>query len=146
MNNTAGFVLAILASIFWGLTYCLDERVLASLSVWKLYFLHCAVGALVAGLILIVQGHSPASLFRLDASEASLPLVAITLVTATVAAFAILTSIQLLGAAKSSVLEISYPLFVAVFSCLFFGGQLQLPVVIGGGFIFVGAAIIALAK
>ena len=105
-----------------------------------------AVGALVAGLILIVQGHSPASLFRLDASEASLPLVAITLVTATVAAFAILTSIQLLGAAKSSVLEISYPLFVAVFSCLFFGGQLQLPVVIGGGFIFVGAAIIALAK
>ena len=71
---------------------------------------------------------------------------AITLVTATVAAFAILTSIQLLGAAKSSVLEISYPLFVAVFSCLFFGGQLQLPVVIGGGFIFVGAAIIALAK
>ncbi len=146
MHNTAGFGLAILAAVLWGLTYCLDEQVLASLSVWKLYFLHCAVGATVAGAILLAQGHSPASLFRLDAAQASPKLVGITLVTATAAALAILASIQLLGAAKSSVLEISYPLFVAVFSCLFFGGQLQLPVVIGGGFIFVGAAIIALAK
>ena len=89
---------------------------------------------------------APASLFRIDTSEAGLVLVGVTLVTATSAAFAILASIQLLGAAKSSVLEISYPLFVALFSCWFFGGQLQLPVVIGGGFIFVGAAIIALAK
>jgi drug/metabolite transporter (DMT)-like permease len=67
-------------------------------------------------------------------------------VTATSAAIAILSSIQLLGAAKSSVLEISYPLFVALFSCWLFGSQVQLPVMIGGGFIFVGAAIIALAK
>jgi uncharacterized membrane protein len=35
---------------------------------------------------------------------------------------------------------------VALFSVLLFKGQLQLPVVIGGAFIFVGAAIIVLAK
>jgi len=43
----AGLILAVLAAILWGLTYCLDERVLASLSVFKLYFLHCLCGAMV---------------------------------------------------------------------------------------------------
>jgi drug/metabolite transporter (DMT)-like permease len=141
-----GFILAVLASVLWGLTYCLDERVLSSLSVFKLYFLHCLCGVLVAGMILLAQGTSPAGLFTFDRARASLPLVALTLVTATAAALSILGSIQLLGASKSAVLEISYPLFVAMFSVLFFKGHLQLPVVVGGIFIFIGSAIIVLAK
>ena len=144
--NYYGLVLAVLASILWGLTYCLDERVLSSMSVFKLYFLHCMCGALVAGAILIVRGASPASLFTIDTAKASLPLVGLTLLTATAAALSILGSIQLLGASKSAVLEISYPLFVALFSVLLWKGQLQLPVVVGGMFIFVGSAIIVLAK
>jgi len=142
--NYSGYVLAVLASILWGLTYCLDERVLASLSVFKLYFLHCLCGVLVSAAILLAQGHSPGSLIRFDTSAASLPLVGLTLVTATAAALCILGSIQLLGADTSAVLEISYPLFVALFSVLLFQGQLQFQVVIGGMFIFVGAAIIVL--
>ena len=142
----AGFMLAVLASVLWGLTYCLDERVLSSLSVFKLYFLHCLCGMLVAGVILLAQGASPAGLFTIDTTRSSLPLVGLTLITATAAALSILGSIQLLGANKSAVLEISYPLFVALFSVLFFKGQLQLPVVVGGIFIFIGSAIIVLAK
>lgn len=141
-----GFILAVLASVLWGLTYCLDERVLSSLSVFKLYFLHCLCGLLVAGVILLVQGTSPAALFSIDTAKASLPLIVLTLVTATAAALSILGSIQLLGANKSAVLEISYPLFVALFSVLLFKGQLQLPVVLGGIFIFIGSAIIVLGK
>ena len=142
----AGYALAVLAAVLWGLTYCLDERVLAGMSVFRLYFLHCLCGAAVAGAILLAQGESPASLLRLAAPGASVPLVLLTLATATAAALAILGSIQLLGAGTSAVLEISYPLFVAVFSVLFFGGRLEWPVLVGGGFIFVGAAIVALAK
>ena len=141
-----GFLLAVLASVLWGLTYCLDERVLSSLSVFKLYFLHCLCGMLVAGVILLAQGASPAGLFAIDTTKSSLPLVGLTLITATAAALSILGSIQLLGANKSAVLEISYPLFVALFSVLLFKGQLQLPVVVGGVFIFIGSAIIVLAK
>jgi drug/metabolite transporter (DMT)-like permease len=144
--NYHGLGLAILASILWGLTYCLDERVLASLSVFKLYFLHCLCGAVVAGVILLVQGATPAGLFTIDTARSSLPLVGLTLATATAAALSILGSIQMLGASKSAVLEISYPLFVALFSVLLFQGHLQLPVVIGGVFIFIGSAIIVLAK
>jgi drug/metabolite transporter (DMT)-like permease len=141
-----GFVLAVVAAVLWGLTYCLDERVLSSLSVFKLYFLHCLCGMLVAGTILLLQGASPADLVSIDTAKASLPLVGLTLITATAAALSILGSIQLLGANKSAVLEISYPLFVALFSVLLFQGQLQLPVVLGGIFIFIGSAIIVLAK
>lgn len=144
--NSLGFGLAVLASILWGLTYCLDERVLASLSVFKLYFLHCLCGVLVAGVVLLIQGSSPAALFSIDTAKSSLPLVGLTLITATAAALSILSSIQLLGAGKSAVLEISYPLFVALFSVLLFKGQLQPQVMLGGAFIFVGSAIIVLAK
>ena len=143
--NYSGYVLAVLASVLWGLTYCLDERVLASLSVFKLYFLHCLCGVLVSAAIMLAQGDSPGSLLRFDTKSASLPLVGLTLVTATAAALSILGSIQLLGAGKSAVLEISYPLFVALFSVLLFQGHLSLPVVLGGGFIVIGAAIIVLA-
>jgi drug/metabolite transporter (DMT)-like permease len=82
-------------------------------------------------------------MFHID--RAVMPLLAVTLVTATAAAFAILGSIQALGAGTSAVLEISYPLFVALFSVLLFKGQLELPIIIGGVFIFVGSAIIVLS-
>ena len=95
---------------------------------------------------MLFQGSSPAGLFAFDTAKSSIPLVGLTLFTATAAALAILGSIQLLGANKSAVLEISYPLFVAVFSVLLFKGQLQPPVIIGGAFIFLGSAIIVLAK
>jgi len=144
--NYHGFGLAVLASVLWGLTYCLDEKVLSSLSVFKLYFLHCLCGVLVAGMILLAQGTSPAGLLTFDRAKASLSLVGLTLLTATAAALSILASIQMLGATKSAVLEISYPLFVAVFSVVLFKGQLQMPVVVGGIFIFIGSAIIVLAK
>ncbi len=144
--NYVGFGLAVLAAVLWGLTYCLDERVLSSLSVSKLYFLHCVCGVLVAGAMLLFQGSTPAALFTIDTSKVGVALMGLTLVTATTAALSILGSIQLLGASKSAVLEISYPLFVALFSVLLFKGQLQLPVLIGGVFIFIGSAIIVLAK
>ena len=66
-----GFVLAVVAAVLWGLTYCLDERVLSSLSVFKLYFLHCLCGLLVAGAILLLQGASPADLVSIDTATVS---------------------------------------------------------------------------
>jgi drug/metabolite transporter (DMT)-like permease len=142
--TTYGYLLAFVAAVLWGLTYCLDEKVLEGVSIPKLYFLHSLCGIVLAGVILLAQGNSVASIFHIE--PAIRPLMAVTLVTATAAAFAILGSIQVLGAGTSAVLEISYPLFVALFSVLLFKGQLELPVVIGGAFIFVGSAVIVLAS
>jgi drug/metabolite transporter (DMT)-like permease len=141
-----GYALALFASVLWGLTYCLDERLLESLSVFKVYFLHCLCGVVVAGVFLLAQGEPVGSLVSLSAGSASKLLVVLTLLTATTATLCILGSIRLLGANTSAVLEISYPLFVALFSTLVFHGQLQPPVIIGGIFIFVGAAIIVVSS
>ena len=58
------------------------------------------------------------------------------------ACLAIFSSIQALGASRAAVLEISYPLFVAVFAWALYRQPVPWPVVVGGIFIFIGSAII----
>ena len=58
---------------------------------------------------------------------------------------AIVSSIAMLGASKSSILEISYPLFVLVFSYVLFDKGVSLHVIAGGLLIFAGSAIIVLS-
>jgi len=80
--HALGYILAVAASVLWGLTYCLDERVLEHLSVFKLYFLHCVCGAVVAAVILIARGTPPEALFSIGNATVSLPLFGLTLATA----------------------------------------------------------------
>jgi drug/metabolite transporter (DMT)-like permease len=61
---------------------------------------------------------------------------------ATIAALSILKSIQLLGAQRAAVFEISYPLFVVLFGALLFGQSVSPRVLIGGLLIFAGAFVI----
>ena len=61
-------------------------------------------------------------------------------------ALAIFGSIQSLGATRAALLEISYPLFVAVFAVLLFRERLDPGVLAGGGFIALGSAIIVLTS
>jgi len=139
-----GYVLAFLASVLWGLTYCLDERVLAGMSAPRLFFLHSLCGCVVVGGALVLQGTAPADLVRIDVPGVSRGLLLTNVLVGVLAALAIFASIQSLGAARAAVLEISYPLFVAIFSVLLFRERLDPAVLVGGGFIAAGAAIIVL--
>lgn len=143
---SSGYLLALAASLLWGLTYCLDERVLAGVPAERLYFLHSLCGCVVAAAILLARGNPPGDLVRLDGAGVSRGLVLVTAVTGAVAALAILGSIQALGATRAAVLEISYPLFVALFSVVMFRERLDPAVLAGGGFIAAGAAIIVLGS
>jgi drug/metabolite transporter (DMT)-like permease len=140
-----GYLLAVAAAVLWGLLYVLDERLLAGMSIYRLYFLHSIAGAAVAGGVLLAQGESPASLLRLSWPGVGLPLVLATMVVVVLACLAIFSSIQALGASRAAVLEISYPLFVAVFAWVLYRQPIPWPVVIGGIFIFIGSAIIVTA-
>ncbi len=141
-----GYLLAVAAAVLWGLLYVLDERLLAGMSIYRLYFLHSIAGAAVAGGVLLAQGEAPASLFRLSWPGVGLPLVLATMAVVVLACLAIFSSIQALGAARAAVLEISYPLFVAVFAWLLYRQPLTWPVVLGGVFSFIGSAIIVTAS
>ena len=141
-----GYLLAFVAAILWGLLYVLDERLLAGVSIYRLYFLHSIAGAAVAGGVLLAQGEPPASLLRLSWPGVGLPLVFTTMAVVVLACLAIFSSIQALGAARAAVLEISYPLFVALFAWLLYRQPIQWPVIVGGIFIFIGSAIIVTAS
>jgi drug/metabolite transporter (DMT)-like permease len=137
-----GYFLAVAAAVLWGLLYVLDERLLAGMSIYRLYFLHSLAGVAVAGAVLLVQGESPASLFRFSFPGVGPLLVMATMAVVVLACLAIFASIQSLGAARAAVLEISYPLFVAIFAWLLYRHPVPWPVVAGGLFIFLGSAII----
>ena len=137
-----GYLLAIAAAVLWGLLYVLDERLLAGISIYRLYFLHSVAGVAVAGAVLLARGEPVASLVRFSFPGASLALVLATMAVVVLACLAIFSSIQALGASRAAVLEISYPLFVAVFAWLLYRQPIEWPVIVGGVFIFVGSAII----
>ena len=141
-----GYALAVAAAVLWGLTYCLDERALAGVSPQRLYFLHSLCGCVVVGGLLLFQGHTPADLVRIDVPGVSRGLILTNMLVGTVAALAIFGSIQSLGATRAAVLEISYPLFVALFAVLLFRERLDPAVLVGGGFIAAGSAIIVLTS
>ena len=137
-----GYLLAVAAAVLWGLLYVLDERLLAGMSIYRLSFLHSVAGVAVAGGVLLAQGESPASLLRLSWPGVGYPLVLSTMAVVVLACLAIFSSIQVLGASRAAVLEISYPLFVAAFAWLLYRQPVQWPVIVGGIFIFIGSAII----
>jgi drug/metabolite transporter (DMT)-like permease len=137
-----GYLLACAAAVLWGLLYVLDERLLAGISIYRLYFLHSLAGVAVAGGVLLAQGESPGSLLRLSWPGVGLPLVLATMAVVVLACLAIFSSIQVLGASRAALLEISYPLFVAVFAWLLYRQPLSWSVLVGGIFIVIGSAII----
>ncbi len=142
---SVGYALAFAAAVLWGLLYVLDEKLLTGLSIYRLYFLHSVAGAIVAGLVIVARGESPASLLQLSWPGVSLPLVFATMAVVVLACLSIFSSIQLLGASRAAVLEISYPLFVALFAWGFSRQPIGWPVLVGGVFIFIGSAIIVIA-
>jgi len=141
----AGYVLAVLASALWGLTYCLDERLLEGQSIYRLYYLHALGGVLLTAPLLWWQGESllPVASLSHSVTPASPSwLIVVTMLVATIAGLSILKSIQLLGAPRAAVFEISYPLFVVLFGALLFGQSISPRVLIGGALIFAGAFVI----
>ncbi|MFN8858187.1 MAG: EamA family transporter [Planctomycetaceae bacterium] len=142
---TAGYVLAVLASALWGLTYCLDDRLLEGQSIYRLYYLHALGGMLLTAPLLWWQGDTLLPLAATSHGEAPPSpswLIVVTMLVATLAALWILKSIPLLGAQRAAVFEISYPLFVVLFGALLFGQSVSPRVLIGGALIFAGAFVI----
>jgi drug/metabolite transporter (DMT)-like permease len=69
-------------------------------------------------------------------------MVIISLVFAAIANVLIFSGIRLLGAGTASVFEISYPLFVVVFSSVFLRTRPNLPFLVGALFVLIVPAII----
>ncbi len=135
-----GYLLAIAAAVTWGLVYALDQKILKVTPPIVLLFIHSLV-ATVLMLPFVLFETAPFSA-TLAAGRNHLLLLLSAIALATLASFLIFGSIKILGASHASILEISYPFFVVLFSFILFRNTLPPAFYVGGGLILIGSFII----
>lgn len=114
----SGFIFALLASVTWGLAYTLDQKVLERLSPLTLISFSYLMCFLLTVPFLFFEDKSFSNLLSIDRKTLFVFLISITLTFA--ANYFILVGIKDLDASTASVVEITYPIFVILFSFLIF--------------------------
>ncbi|MBI5466500.1 MAG: DMT family transporter [Candidatus Kerfeldbacteria bacterium] len=138
--NTVGFAYALGAAVTWGLVYTVNQKVLSTVSPLVYLFLGSLVTAIITLPILFWQLDSVKQV--LSANRTMWWFILAGEVLLVLANFFILSSIKSLGAPLAAVIEISYPLFVALFTMLIFGGSLNLYFWLRAALIFLGSSLI----
>ena len=137
------YIPAIAAAVVWGLHYPLIEHALKRVSLTTVVLLTAAPMALVALAF-------PARLAEDWRAIAALPtgerlLIATIALTSLAGTVLLYLAVRGRNATLASLIEISYPAFVAVFAWLLFREwQLNAGVLLGAGLVFAGTAVIIL--
>lgn len=134
-----GFLYALGAAVTWGAVYAIDQKLLAGTSALTLLIASSVITA-VAMLPFIWWDYYPVK--DLLVSKFNFSLIILSLVLAALANWLIFSSIKSIGASSASIIEIAYPLFVVIFSVIFFSEAPSVPLAIGGLFVFIGSGII----
>jgi drug/metabolite transporter (DMT)-like permease len=134
---------AISAAVLWGLSYTLTEQLMKKISVAGV-IVTCALGSLLFGLALGFAQKTHGrdwQVLKQAGGEAKLALACITVyVTANVF---ILLSVKAKNATMAGMIEITYPLFTALFAwVLFREAQMGTGTALGGALIIAGVACI----
>lgn len=132
-------IYAISASVLWGISYAASGRVIErGMTPLSFFFCYVLFGSAVAALALSVTGklHSvPAEVKLLGADWVWF---AVALASSAAGALFIYMAIGERNATLASLIEISYPFFVAVFSWLFFRETQFNAATLLGGFLILG--------
>jgi uncharacterized membrane protein len=136
-------IFSLLASVFWGLTYIFNEKVYEKISVLT----SLAVVSLFAFISMIITsyltGHLNLDLHKIGSDKNLLFFVIAGTLTLIIAELFIGFSITAKSATLAGLIEISYPIFIALFAYLIFKeNQLNLSTVVGGVMIFLGVIVI----
>ena len=136
-------IYAIIAAVLWGVDYALTEKVLQSIRFPLLLSIELFFGFLTMLGIAVFSGSYKADLTGLFTSNRTLVLVIAIVVAFNVANMFIVLSIGDKNATLSGLIEISYPLFIAIFSWLLFKeNNLNAGAVVGGFLILTGVSLI----
>jgi drug/metabolite transporter (DMT)-like permease len=141
-------VYALAAAVIWGISYAASGRVIErGMSPLGMFFSYTLVGAVAAAVALAVTGKLGAvpTEVRGLGKDAWWFLVAI--LTSAGGALLIYMAIGEKNATLASLIEISYPVFVAIFAWVFFREtQFNLSTILGGGMILGGVAVVYLGN
>jgi drug/metabolite transporter (DMT)-like permease len=134
---------AIGASIFWGLAYVINEKIYNYIPVLPYLAITFLSAGVVMAAISLFNGELVKDIGAIMASPKLLTLIISGIVLLILAEICIGYSIMGKNATIAGLIEISYPLFIAIFSYLLFKeNNLTLGTTIGGALIFAGIAVI----
>jgi len=132
------------SAALWGLSYVLSEKMLETISAVSL-MLYTSFGSIFIFIILaLYKGDVSRDWEILKKGGIELKYIAILILVEALASLSILYSIKEKNATSAGLIEISYPLFAALFAWLIFkDNQLSVGTIIGGILIFSGVLCIA---
>ena len=134
---------AIIAAILWGVDYALTEKALQIIRFPMLLSIELFFGFLTMLGIAIFSGSYKTDLAGLFSSNRAMFLVVAIVIAFNIANMFIVLSIGSKNATLSGLIEISYPLFIALFSWLFFReNNLSVGAILGGICILAGVSLI----
>ena len=136
-------IYALGASLMWGLTYVINEQVYRKISV----ITSLAITTLATGFVMLLIAYGGHFLKRdfvaIAGSRRPLYLIIAETVILILAEIFIGFSITSKSATLAGLIEISYPIFIAIFAFLLFKeNQLSASTAVGGALIFIGVFII----
>ncbi|MDP3980731.1 MAG: EamA family transporter, partial [Chlamydiota bacterium] len=136
-------IYALGASVMWGLTYIINEQLFKKISVIS----SLSITLLISSLFIVSWAYFSGFLKRdvmiISNSPKLLVLMIASIVIFILAEILINFSIADKNATLASLIEISYPIFVALFSYMIYRqGQMNTGTVLGGILVFVGVGVI----
>lgn len=134
---------ALFAAVLWGFEYTFAEKVLKYISVPVFLALELFVASIILAIMAWISGAWQKDVMILSSSSRVSLFFVLGIIAFTTANVLICTAIQSKNATLSSLIEISYPLFIALMTWLLFReNELSWNVGIGGALIFSGLFII----
>lgn len=131
------------ASMLWGLMYVLNEQVLKNLSISFSYLVTFAAGAFVFLIVSLQQGVLTRDIQVLTSQRQIQWLLALDIAVFLIAEMFIALSITHKNATLAGLVEISYPVFIAIFAYFIFKEDvLNIGVLAGGLLIFSGIFVV----
>lgn len=133
---------AIGASLFWGMTYVFNEQVYAKVSVFTSLGITSTIVAIITLLVSYFSDTLRSDITAITSSKSLTFYFLGGVIALLVAEIFIGFSITAKSATLAGLIEISYPIFIALFSYILFKNQVTLPTILGGVIIFAGIFVI----
>lgn len=141
-------VYALAASVIWGVSYAASGRVIErGMAPLTFFFLYAAFGAVAGALALAVTGRLDGLANEVRGLGADRVWLAVATIGSAAGTLLIYLAIGEKDATLASLIEITYPLFVAFFAWLFFRQVQPNPMTgVGAALIMAGVAVVFLAN
>jgi drug/metabolite transporter (DMT)-like permease len=141
-------VYALAAAIIWGISYAASGRVIErGMTPLVFFFLYTFFGAAAAAVALAVTGKTATLVAEFRSLENDWVWLLVAIVSSAAGGLLIYIAIGEKNATLASLIEISYPFFVAVFAWLFFRDvQFSWQTLMGGLLILGGVGVVFLAE